>query len=163
MQDLSTDVVGKACGIFLRLAYARGADGIPPRKCAYLALPPGQPFADFLRASPDAQAICQVLTPKQGGPGYALRLGCDAFPHLKLKITWLCQHEPGVWVFGVDTHDAFSKDCFCPPADHPEAAAWQRLQLANQQLKEQVERAWAEAGLMTFNGVLRADLAKPHP
>jgi hypothetical protein len=161
MQDLTTDLVGKACAIFLRYAYPGGEAAVPAKKRGYLDLPPGQALAEFLRASPDSLAICQTLSAKQGGPGYALRLGCAAFPHLKLKVQWLGSREPGMWVFAVDTHDAFSSDCFSPPPGHPEAEAWRRLQIGNQHLKEQIERAWAAAGLMTFNGLLRNDLEKP--
>jgi hypothetical protein len=33
------------------------------------------------------------------------------------------------------------------------------LQVANRKLKEQIERAWEAAGIMTFNGLLRRELA----
>jgi hypothetical protein len=34
------------------------------------------------------------------------------------------------------------------------------LQTANRRLKEQIESAWEEAGLLTFNGLLRRELAR---
>ena len=45
-------------------------------------------------------------------------------------------------------------------ANHPDAACWKKLQTANRQLKEQIEHAWEAEGLLTFNGLLRQELAK---
>ena len=61
----------------------------------------------------------------------------------------------------VDTHDAFSKTAVYPPPDHPDAAAWAKLQTTNRQLKEAIERAFEAAGLLTFNALLRGDLTPP--
>jgi hypothetical protein len=55
----------------------------------------------------------------------------------------------------VDTHDAIRLD-----PGHPDAAGWARLQAANRQLKAQIELAWEDAGLQTFNSLLRRELDK---
>jgi hypothetical protein len=164
MQGLTTDLVGSACRIFLALAYPDGEDTIPQPRRVYLTLPPGQGLADFLAATPAARALCQAVRDDRGHvQGQAIRLGSAAFPHLKLRVQQVCQVEPPVWVFSVDTHDAFSRDCLRPPREHPEAAEWMRLQGVNQQLKERVERAWEEVGLYTFNRLLRSDLEQSGP
>jgi hypothetical protein len=161
MEVLSTDLVGKACTIFLKLAYPDGEATVPPKRRVFLHLPPGRPLADFLRQSPETRALCEILKSPGGAPtGYAIRLGSAIFPHLKLRVQQPGGGEPGLWVFGVDTHDAFSADDVQAPPEHPEAEAWTRLQIANRQLKEQIERAWDEAGLLTFNGLLRRELEK---
>jgi hypothetical protein len=164
MQELTTDLVGRACAIFLDLAYPGGETTIPPRRRVYRALPPGQVLRDFLCQSADAQSVCQTLADRKGRAiGVAIRLGSADFPHLKLKVQRLEPHD-GVaeWVFGVDTHDSFSPHSPQAPAGHPEAEAWARLQRANQKLKEQVEHAWEQAGLLTFNGLLRRELQGDH-
>jgi hypothetical protein len=164
MQDLTTDLVGSACRTFLALAYPGGEETIPPPRRVYLLLPPGQCLADFLIATPAARVLCQPMRDDQGNTvGQAIRLGSATFPHLKVRVQRVRQSEPAVWVFSVDTHDAFSKDSLRPPPDHPEAAEWMRLQTLNQQLKEQVEHAWEQAGLYTFNRLLRSGLEEPGP
>jgi hypothetical protein len=161
MHELTTDLVGKAATIFLGLAYPDGASTVPLKRRLFLHLPPGRPLADFLRDSTEDRALWETLKGSGGSVvGYAFRLGSAIFPHLKLRVQQPSRDRPDLWVFGVDTHDAFSPDSVQAPTDHPEAEAWTRLQVANRQLKEQIERAWDEAGLLTFNGLLRQELEK---
>ena len=91
--------------------------------------------------------------------GYTLRLGSATFPHLKLQVT--DYHHGAAWVFAVDTHDAFPRDLLVEGS--PEQLAWAQLQQANRQLKEVVERAWAQEGLWTFHRLLQLDLDGPPP
>jgi hypothetical protein len=157
MQHLSTDLVCRACRIFLSLAYPEGEGTVPVKRRVYGDLPQDQPLADFLLTSAEARAICQPVKDGAGSlMGCAIRLGCAGFPHLKLKVQKLPNIEPPVWVFGVDTHDAFNL-----PAGHPDLEAWKNLQEANRQLKEKIERAWEKEGLVTFNAVLRSSLGPP--
>jgi hypothetical protein len=98
--------------------------------------------------------LCEILRTRQGGlRGYAFRLGSACYPHLKLQAT--AHDKDDTWIFAVDTHDAFHLD-----SNHPDAAGWTKLQTANRQLKEQIERSWEAEGLLTFNGLLRRELAK---
>jgi hypothetical protein len=149
MTGLTTALLGRACRIFLALAYPGGA--IPPKPRVYWDMSPEQPL-DTLLLPP----VCQPLPAPGGGVrGYALRLGSAAFPHLKLQVVY-CDHDAPC-VFAVDTHDALRQ-----PLPPPDAERWAQLQAANRQVKEQIERAWEAAGLLTFNGLLRRELAKPH-
>jgi hypothetical protein len=68
-----------------------------------------------------------------------------------------------LWIFAVDTHDAFSQESFRPPEGHPDAAAWYQLQEANARIKKEVEEAWEEGGLITFKSLLRSSLNLPGP
>jgi hypothetical protein len=148
MKGLTTALLDRACRIFLELAYPEGRHTIPPPKDAFLALPLDQPPETVLRSS-----IGQPLPAPCGGiRGYTLRLGSAAFPHLKLQIV---QVEDGSWVFSVDTHDAIVLDPL-----HPDFARWTELQRSNRGLKEQIELAWENAGLLTFNALLRRELTR---
>jgi len=159
MQPLTTDLIGQACRIFLSLAYPDGDTAIPPRKRHLLQLPPGVPMLDHLDADQVTRDCCQVIPGKAGGArALLLRLGCCHYPNLKLKANLIDDDRQSVWLFSVDTHDAFSSTSFLPPADHPDAAAWLKMQAANVALKEKIEAAWDKAGLLTFNGLLRRDL-----
>jgi len=148
MNGLTTAQLDRACRIFLELAYPDGHHTIPPEECVFLSLPLDGPPEIVLR-SPLYQPL-----PAQGGGirGYALRLGSAAHPYLKLQIV---SHDDGSCVFSVDTHDAFYLD-----PNHPDRGRWTQLQQSNRQLKERIERAWEEAGLLTFNGLLRRELAQ---
>jgi hypothetical protein len=149
MNGLTTALLERACRIFLERAYPEGRQTIPPPKSHFLDLDAEQAPETVL-----VPPVCQPLPPRAGSPrGYALRLGSTVHPHLKLQIT---DQEGAGCVFSVDTHDSFSVD----PV-HPDAARWAELQTANRRLKEQIERAWEEAGLLTFNALLRRELARP--
>ncbi len=148
MHGLTTALLARASHTFLTLAYPSGPNTIPPARRAFLDLAPEQPFEPLL-----VPPLCEVLRTPQGGlRGYAFRLGSTTYPHLKLQVI---SQVNGAWIFAVDTHDAFHLD-----ANHPDAAGWKKLQVANRQLKEQIERAWEADGLLTFNGLLRQELAK---
>jgi hypothetical protein len=164
MHRLTTDLVRQALRIFVSLAYPGGEAAVPARKRTLLDLPPGKEMLDHLNDEPSLRESCQCGPAKNGrSRALLIRLGCCHYPHLKLKAQ-LLEHEDGdLWLFSVDTHDAFSASSFLPPAGHPEAAAWAKIQAANAALKERIEAAWEQAGLMTFNALLRRDLEQARP
>ncbi len=97
--------------------------------------------------------LCQPLFDRDGGlRGYSLRLGSAFHPHLKMQIV---SHDHDDCVFSVDTHDTLSLE----PRD-PDSPRWDRFQTINRRLKEEIERAWEEAGLLTFNALLRRELGR---
>ena len=115
MTGLTTDMLGDACRIFLGLAYPGGADTVPEPRRRYAQLPPGEDLADYHARAPLPPSGFQVLTDPDGDVrAYAVRLGCAHFPHLKLKAQRLSHHGAPVWVFAVDTHDAFAPDSTRP-------------------------------------------------
>ena len=149
MGGLTTTLLGRASRTFLTLAYPGGPSSIPPARRVFLDLTADQPLEPLLVPS-----LCEVLHTPQGRlRGYAFRLGSATYPHLKLQV--IGHENNGQCIFGVDTHDAFRLG-----PDHPDAAGWAKLQSANRQLKEQIEHAWEADGLLTFNGLLRRELAK---
>lgn len=138
------DLLARSCRIFLQHAFPEGESTIPSQKRHFLSLTPEQPLEPLLAAP-----ICQSLPASSGLKGYAFRLGCAWYPHLKLQAV---QHEQE-WVFSVDTHDQISV-----PPDHPDATKLAQLQQTNQQLKQLIEQAWEAEGLLTFNALLRREL-----
>ncbi len=164
MHRLTTDLVRQATRLFVSLAYSGGEAAVPARKRALLDLPPGKEMVAQLADDPSLRECCQLVAGKNGrSRALLIRLGCNHYPHLKLKAQ-LIDHEDGdLWLFSVDTHDAFSARSFLPPAGHPEAAAWASIQAANAALKERIEAAWEQAGLLTFNALLRRDLEQARP
>lgn len=164
MTDLTTAQLSQACRLFMELAYPGGPATIPPKKRPYYAIDPQRPLHDFLPPAPEAAGIAQDLSTRKDGPrGYEFRLGSAHFPHLKLRVQLMEQHGEPVWVFTVDTHDAFSRHSVQPPTDHPDAAAWLALQDTNRQLKDRIEDELEQAGYLTFKSLLRSDLESPVP
>jgi CheY-like chemotaxis protein len=75
-----------------------------------------------------------------GARGYALRLGNDRYPFMKLRLVeHLFRDE---YFFEVDTHDQM----FADPSD----AELARLKAYNRELKCRIEAAWEGAGLPTM-------------
>jgi hypothetical protein len=85
---------------------------------------------------------------------YSIRLGNLHYPHMKLAI----ERSPDGqgYLFRADTHDAHC----CPPAGHPEHAAFRKMMEQNQETASKVEAALAEQGLPTFKTYLQQDLAR---
>lgn len=144
MNGLTTGLLSRACRIYLELAYPEGAATIPPPAVAYWELSTEQPLAPLL-GPPVGEPL-----PSRGG--HALRLGSTDHPHLKFLV--LCD-ETGDCIFAVDTHDAAPMEL-----RDPDAPRWPAFQAANRRLKERIERAWEDAGLLTFNALLRRELAR---
>jgi hypothetical protein len=141
-------------------AYPGGPATIPPKKRAYFDIDAERPLSEFLPPSPVAAGIAQELSTRKDGPrGHEFRLGSAHFPHLKLRIQLMEHHGEKVYLYSVDTHDAFSRNCVQPPADHPDAPQWLALQDANRRLKDQIEDDFEQAGFLTFKSILRGDLA----
>lgn len=148
MKGLTSALLKRACLIFFDCAYPEGRETIPSAKNHFLTFDADQPPESVL-----VPPLCQPLLQREGGlRGYALRLGSARHPHLKLQFV---DHEDAGLVFSVDTHDGFALD-----SSHPDAARWLELQADNRRLKEEIERAWEAAGLLTFNGLLRRELAR---
>lgn len=147
MTRLDTALLDQACRIFLARAYPGGKASVPPPRRVYLSLGPAAPLEAWL-----APPVCQAFR-GDDGQGYAWRLGCRHFPHLKLRAT--NPDHGDSWVFSVDTHDAVRVG-----PDHPDATRWAKLQADNQRLKDEIEHAWEAVGLLTFRGLLRRDLDK---
>ena len=148
MKGLTTALLGRACRIFLTLAYPEGPDGestIPAAKRGFLRITDETPLETCVLAP-----VCQAIPLREGGgAGYSFRLGCATYPNLKMQVVD-CDNR-GTWVFSVNTHDTML------PSDpnHPDAAGIKKLQETNRQIKLKIEDAWEREGLLTFNKLLR--------
>ena len=161
MVSLTTELLARACGIFMQLAYPGGIETVPSKKRFYWSLPVDRPVSEFLPPAPAAGGVCQGISAEHGGVrGYAFRLGSAHYPNLKLKVQLIDFDSESTWVVMVDTHDGFSRGQHRPPDDHPDAPEWMRIQDLNRRAKEEIESAWDKAGLTTFSGLLRRDLGK---
>lgn len=158
MTPLTSEQLGRACRIFMDFGYPDGVDMIPPKKRPYYHLSGDASLQDYLPPAPAAQGVCQELAKKESPPGYEFRLGSAHFPHLKLRVHQVSHRGQQVWVYSVDTHDAFSRTNYAPPDDHPDAAAWRNLQQRNAVLKSTIEEAFEANGYLTFKGLLRLGL-----
>jgi hypothetical protein len=149
MKGLTTALLGQACRTFLTLAYPEGPESIPAPKDRFLNLNCHGPVEEVLLPT-----LCQTLRKECGGfRGYALRLGSAVYPHLKLQVV---HHDASdTWLFAVDTHDNLQLE----PND-PDVERLNQIQVANRELKEKIERAWEQEGLITFNGLLRRELGR---
>jgi len=159
MSQLTSEQLGCACRLFMDLAYPDGPAVIPPKKRPYHQIPPDAPLADYLPPGPLAASVCADLSArKQGQRGYEFRLGSTHFPHLKLRVQEVTHRGQSLWVYSVDTHDAFPRCNDSPPDGHPDAAAWRILQEKNATLKARIEEALEAAGYITFKSLLRMGL-----
>ncbi len=143
---LPISLLASACRIFLDLAYADGP--VPDGKRAYLELGPADSLDPLLQPP-----VCETLKHQDDGRcrGYAFRLGSSHFPHVKLQTIW--HEETRLWLVGVDTHDTITV-----PAQHPDFPKIREIREKNRHLKERIELAWEQAGLVTFKSILRQKL-----
>jgi hypothetical protein len=151
MKGFPTDLLSKACRIFLTRAYPEGETSLAPHLRPFWAMSPDQPLDTFL----EMKQVCEkLLDPQDRVRGYAFRLGSSHFPHLKLQVTALENGE--IWVFSVDTHDSLR--CAVSAA---EREVWARIREENRCLKDKIEQEWEKQGLTTFKTILRRGLGQP--
>lgn len=144
LHGLRIDILRRAVEIYQALAYP--------------ASPPPEVVRRRLEWAPDVDAPTLLTRPpfervsKAGSgasPIYALRLGNQRYPHMKLQVQpW--PNEAG-FMLSVNTHDqVLSLD-----PNSSDAPAFRELQTENQRIKEAIETAWDQAGLPTFLSYLR--------
>jgi hypothetical protein len=85
---------------------------------------------------------------------YKLRMGNPFYPHMRMII----ERAPDGrgYLFRVDTHD---KHCV-PAAQSRDYNSFCKLMERNQLLAQQIEAAWADAGIPTFQGFVSTDLTR---
>jgi hypothetical protein len=139
LRGLRVDLLRQAAQIYVRLAYPSGnlPDAVSRRlnwrdDCT----------ADVLMKSPPFERAGKATG--RSSPVYALRLGNQSYPHMKLQIeAW--PNEAG-FLLSVNTHDQVTGVDLCAI----DADAFRNLQVENQRLKEAIETEWDKAGLPIF-------------
>jgi hypothetical protein len=149
MIDVPWEMLELAIAVYLRCAYPDGQlpDAVRKRISLDRSRPLGQLLGElpFERYESVAPFPCTV---------YALRLGAAYYPHLKMEIRPF-PNQNG-FVFWVNTHDQF----FAPDARCRDGERWREVVSRNRELKQLVERAWAEAKLPTFVTAMQESLAQ---
>ncbi len=141
---LMIDLLRKAVDTYLAIAYPTGE--IPEIVRRRLNWPAGVGPEELFTKPPFERA---GKMPGHQSPIYALRLGNEHYPHMKLQIQpW--PNEAG-FMLSVNTHDQVAG----LDAGAADAQAFRDLQAENQRLKEEIEQAWDDAGLPTFLAYLR--------
>src|SRR5262245_35329436 len=136
---LRLDLLLRATEIYLSLAYPSGT---VPEAVKRRIVWPEDCTPDVLLSRPPFEREGKALG--QPTPIYALRLGNQRYPHMKLQIqTW---PDAAGFMLSVNTHDQVTG----LDLSAVDAQAFQELQAENQSLKEAIEEAWDDAGLPTF-------------
>ena len=149
LDEVTSDILSRAIGIYLRIAYGDGGYSDAVRDRA--ALPEGR-SGDRLLADPRFERVPTDAEVARADR-FNLRLGNAGYPHMKLGVDRAGESEQFVLV--VDTHDRH----VAAMVQEGEREAYQALLDANRRISQEIERAWTEAGLPTFERYLRGRLA----
>jgi len=148
LEEITSELLSTAVAAYLSIAYG---DGEPSEAVRLRAdLPGGLRGADLLaderfeRVPPDV--------PVDQAERINLRLGNDRYPHMKLGIDRVSNSSRYVLV--VDTHDKH----FAAMVQDGERSQYRDLLAHNARVQQQIERAWTEAELPTFERYLRSRL-----
>jgi hypothetical protein len=150
LEELTSEMLGRAIEIYLRLAYAGSEPSETVRQRA--ALPAGRRGKELVGEErfervPAGAAVGEAER-------YNLRLGNAGYLNMKLGICRVAATED--YVLRVDTHDRQ----FAAMVQEQENAEYAALIERNRLLANEIERAWSEAGLPTFERYLREQLEK---
>lgn len=83
---------------------------------------------------------------------FAMRLGNDQYPHMKLRLSRPPRSD--TFVFSVDSHDAF----LAAPKESPDYEPLEALKKNNATLADMIAAAWEAAGLPTERSYMRQKL-----
>jgi hypothetical protein len=135
--------IRRAVCLYLRYAYSSN----PPSELLEFVPPTGFEPEQWLmsrfieRDPPDA--------PLQGVRSFAMRLGNEKYPHMKLRLSRPPRDE--TFIFSVDCHDTF----LFAPMDSPEYQTLEDLKRHNAIVAEAIRLAWEQARLPTERSYLR--------
>lgn len=134
LEELTIEVVSKAVGIYVNLAYGGGNR---PRRMPDLSLPPDAGPEDVLDLFQKEEVDEEGRRVR-----YTMRLGNRNYPFMKLVLQ---EHlVAGEFYFAVDTHD----DMDVKP-DYPDYEQWMVVRRFNRKLKQEIEAQFAAEGLPT--------------
>src|SRR5947207_9179690 len=98
-----------------------------------------------LRAAQDLYSSSALERDSNDNPTrYSLRLGNKNYPHMKLTIDR--RPDGAGFLFRADTHDRH----ICPRPDSKEYVMFREMMDQNQKMAQEIEQAWAKAGIPTF-------------
>jgi len=149
LPEITVEMVREAARVFLDRAYPGGA--VPETVSERLDCLSGPDLPAVLRSeSVEVEEGCD-------GPSgrYAFRLGSRAYPHVRLVLERCSGCDE--FIFSVDTHDRHF--LFGPEVSAETRHRFEAVQDQNRSLKADIERAWTEAGLPTFERFIRDSLS----
>lgn len=130
IEDITPDLVNLAIEIYLQHAYETEALRAAHRVHFDPEMAMDALLEEFEREDANLRA-------------YALRLGCQHYPHMKMAL-WEAYYR-GEFVFGVDRHDGFDFE-----KTGADLEAWINIQGRNHETKLRIESAWYENGVPTL-------------
>ncbi len=140
LDDITASTVNAAIDIYLRLAYG---DAVAREEHAK-RFDPETPIEDVLSTFDREDGKLKA---------YALRLGSQEYPHMKLVLREA--FFPDEYAFVVDRHDGFAF-----PRNEPGYEEWLRLKEQNYRLKKEIQKAWFEAELPTMRTIKEQKLSE---
>ena len=144
----SARTIRRAVQLYLRYAYSSSLPGVAAERVPPADFDPAQWLMgpQVERDPPDA--------PLEGVRSFALRLGNDKYPHMKLRLS-RPPHEKA-YLFTVDCHDTF----LSAPMGSPDYEALEDLKRHNAIVGEAIRLAWEGAHLPTERDYLRKKVAQ---
>ena len=142
---LPPDLLHRAAEIYVAHAYPAG----PPASV--------RGKLETLRSLGEGELLSSPLFERDkrlGASKVCVRLGNRFYPHMKLTIE--VSPDGSKYLFRADTHD---RHCAPAPGSR-ECEAFAQLMQKNQAIAQEIEAAWAEAGVPTFKTYLRDDLVR---
>lgn len=137
LEDTDVATLVKAVDLFLEIAWGERA----AEKSAAIGLSSASSIGDALDRFKDDRRVGKLRK-------YTLRVGNALYPNMKVVFQELLVRDK--FFFAVDTHDEIFVDSTWPDFDH-----WIELKRKNVEIKDEVERVWAEAGIPTFASVVQ--------
>jgi hypothetical protein len=142
------DELRRAVELYVRAAYETGSAPDSGK------LPPEGDFNVASWLMSDAAERTPPDAPIEAVRSFAMRLGNDRYPHMKLRLSRPPRHEG--FVFSVDSHDAF----LSAPPGTSDYEALEEIKRYNARLAGRVRGAFEEAGLPTEREYLREQIRK---
>src|SRR5262245_47234971 len=110
MEGITGALLNRAIAIYLQIAFKRhternvSAVQFKPEQKLPEILAQSHPFEDLTEGMPGGTGASPMALPGGSTPRlYALRLGNDAYPHMKLALVEA--YFPDEFIFAVDRHD----------------------------------------------------------
>ena len=148
----TADEVQRAVAIFLARAFSGDAPASAEEFC-----PPADADMSQWLMSDIAERTPDACAPLDEVRSFALRIGNEIYPNMKLRISRT--PNGGEWVFHVDAHDAMLR----APAGSPDAAALEDLKAHNAAITRAIHADWEAAGLLTERRYLRNAIDATRP
>ncbi len=149
LENVTSELLGEAVAVYLRIAYPEGGLSEAVRERA--GLPAGARGAELLGEARFERVPSEAAV--EDADRFNLRLGNARYPHMKLGIDRVSKTDEYVLV--VDCHDKH----FAALVRDGEQSRYCELLDFNRRVQHEVEQAWTEAGLPTFERYLRGRLA----